>query len=75
MATNYAYNFAEIDNTTGMCVGVMTTSDPSTEGPTGCGTTYVPIPYDDDNYLLKYYDFNTGKWFYDAEMTQEYIPA
>ena len=75
MATNYAYNFAEIDNATGMCVGVLTTSNPETEGPTGYNSTYVAIPTDDDNYIFKYYDFNTGKWFYDAEMTQEYIPA
>ena len=75
MSTNYAYNFAEIDDATGMCVGVMTTSNPDNEGPTGFGTTYVAIPHDDDEYLFKYYDFNTRKWYYDEEMTQEYIPA
>lgn len=75
MAINYAYNFAEIDNATNMCIGVMTTSDPNEEGPTGYNTTYVAIPVDDDNYMFKYYDFDTGKWYYDAEMTQEYIPA
>ena len=75
MATNYAYCFAEIDNATNMCVGVLSTSNPETEGPTAGGTTYVSIPTDDDNYIFKYYDFDTGKWYYDAEMTQEYIPA
>jgi hypothetical protein len=75
MAVNYAYNFAEIDDATGMCVGVLTTTNPETEGPSGSGSTYIPIPTDDDNYLLKYYSFDTGKWYYDAEMTQEYIPA
>lgn len=75
MAINYAYCFAEIENATNMCVGVLSTTDPSTEGPTNIGTTYVPIPTDDDNYIFKYYDFNTGKWYEDAEMTQEYIPA
>lgn len=74
MAINYAYNFAEIDNATNMCIGVMTTSNPNEEGPTGLGTTYVAVPDDDDNYIFKYYDFDTGKWYYDAEMTQEYIP-
>ena len=75
MSINLAYNFAEIDNETGMCIGVMTTTDPSNEGPTLSGTTYVAIPDDDDEYIFKYYDFNTGTWYYDAEMTQEYIPA
>lgn len=75
MSINLAYNFAEIDNATGMCIGVLTTTDPSTEGPTSEGTTYIAVPIDDDNYIFKYYDFNTGKWYYDAEMTQEYIPA
>ena len=75
MATNYAYCFAEIDNLTHMCIGVLSTSDPNQGGPTNAGTTYVSIPTDDDNYMLKYYDFDTGKWYYDAEMTQEYIPA
>lgn len=75
MAINYAYNFAEIDNATGLCVGVLTTTDPNQGGPTAGGTTYIEVPTDDGNYILKYYDFNTGKWFYDAAMTQEYIPA
>lgn len=73
MATNYAYCFAEIDNATGLCLGVLSTTDPSTEGPTAGGTTYVAIPEDNTDYLLKYYDFDTGKWYYDAEMTQEFI--
>lgn len=75
MSINLAYNFAEIDNATGMCIGVLTTTDPSTEGPTLSGTTHVAIPEYNNDYVFKYYDFNTGKWFYDAEMTQEYIPA
>lgn len=75
MAINYAYCFAEIENATNMCIGVLSTSDPSTEGPTAGGTTYVPIPTDDDNYIFKYYDFDTGIWYYDSAMTQEYIPS
>lgn len=74
MAITYAYNFAEIDNATNMCIGVMSTSDPSTEGPTAANTTYVAIEEYNNDYVFKYYDFDTGKWYYDAEMTQEYIP-
>jgi hypothetical protein len=29
MAINYAYNFAEIDPTDNMCIGVMTTTNPN----------------------------------------------
>ena len=67
MAQQYAYIFAEIDDATHMCVGVMTTTDPSTEGPTGIGTTYVAIPVYDEEYIMKYYiDDN---WYEDAEGT------
>ena len=67
MAMNYAYNFAEVQDSDGLCIGVISTSDPSTEGPTGLGTTYVPIPVNDGEYLLKYYI--NGNWYEDAEGT------
>lgn len=67
MAMNYAYNFAEVQDSDGWCIGVMSTSDPSTEGPTGEGTTYVPIPVNDPEYCLKYYI--NGNWYEDAEGT------
>ena len=73
MSLMYAYKFAEIDDATSMCVGVLTTSDPSQEGPTLSGTTYVPIPVYDEEYILKYYNWDNGKFYYDAEYTQEYI--
>lgn len=69
----YAYNFAEIDNATNMCIGVITTTDPNTEGPTGGGTTFVAIPVYDENYSLKYYNWDNGKFYYDSAYTQEYI--
>lgn len=77
MAQNYAYNYAEIDDATNMCIGVVTTSRPPEDvvGPTGSGSTYIEIPDDDNDYIFKYYNFDTEKWYYDAEMTQEYIPA
>lgn len=67
MALNYAYNYAEIDDATGMCLGVMTSTNPNSAGPTGSGTTYVAIPVYDGEYLMKYYI--NGNWYEDAEGT------
>lgn len=67
MAVNYAYNFAEIDDATGMCVGVITTSNPNMGGPTSGGTTYVEIPVYDEEYVMKYY--LNGSWYEDAAGT------
>ena len=67
MSLNYAYNFAEVDDTTHMCVGVITTTNPDNEGPTMVGTTYVAIPVYDEEYCFKYYI--NGNWYEDAEGT------
>lgn len=67
MAELLAYNYAEIDNATNMCIGVMTSSYPDQAGPTGYGTTYVEIPVDDPEYGFKYYI--DGNWYEDAEGT------
>lgn len=67
MSMNYAYNFAEVDDATGMCVGVISTSNPDNEGPTAGGTTFVPIPVNDPEYICKYYI--NGNWYEDAEGT------
>ena len=67
MAMNYAYAYAEVDNATGLCIGVMSSSDPNCAGPTSEGTTYVSIPVKDDEYFLKYYI--DGNWYEDAEGT------
>ena len=67
MALNYACNYAEIEDATNMCVGVISTTDSSTEGPTLVGTTYVPIPVYDEEYVMKYYI--NGNWYEDAEGT------
>lgn len=63
MAINYAYNFAEIDLTTNMCVSVMSTSDPGQGDIEG----WVEIPVYDENYVMKYYI--DGNWYEDAEGT------
>jgi hypothetical protein len=67
MALNYAYNYAEIDDATGLCIGVMTSSNPNCAGPTSEGTTYVEIPVYDPDYGFKYYI--NGSWYEDAEGT------
>lgn len=61
MAVNYAYNFAQIDPETNMCIGVCSQSSPEyDEG-------WVPIPVYDEEYCLKYYI--NGEWYEDAEGT------
>ena len=67
MAMNYAYNFAEVDDATGLCVGFLSTTNPDNEGPTGDGTTYVLVPVNDPEYIMKYYI--NGNWYEDAEGT------
>lgn len=69
----YAYAYAEIEDDTHMCVGVVDTTDPNLAGPTGIGSTYIIIPTYDENYVLKYYI--DGVWYVDAEGTIEYIPS
>lgn len=68
----YAYNFAEIDPTTHMCIGVRTcTYDASGSD------NLIQIPVYDSDYVLKYYlcenhpeftyDCTEGKWYEDPE--------
>lgn len=69
MAVNYAYNYAEVDDATRMCIGVLTSTQSDLAGPTapGSGTTYVEIPVYDEEYSFKYYI--SGNWYEDAEGT------
>jgi len=67
MAVNYEYNYAEIDPETNMCIGVYTGTIPS-ENP-----YWVEVPYYNDEYMLKYYNWDDGKFYYDAEYTQEFV--
>jgi hypothetical protein len=79
MSINYAYNFAEIDDLTHMCVGVVTGTTPDGFGHTAGGTTYVSIPVYDEEYIMKYYfcsahtevvpECTDGNWFSDAAGT------
>ena len=62
MAVNYAYNYAQIDPNTNMCVGVRTTTVNCTGEP-----NLVEIPVYDEEYLFKYYI--DGNWYEDAAGT------
>lgn len=73
MAVNYAYNFAIIDRATTMCIEVRTsTRDES--GSSDDVELYVLVPTYNEEYLLKYYNEADGKFYYDPEFTQEFIP-
>lgn len=68
MAVNYAYNYAEIEDATGLCMGVVTTTDPDMDGQTTTvGTHYITIPVYDEEFVFKYY--LNGSWYEDAEGT------
>lgn len=67
MAMLLAYNYVEIEDATGMCIGVMTSSNPNVAGPTSCGTTYIRVPAYDEEYMFKYYI--NGNWYEDEAAT------
>lgn len=69
MAINYAYNYAIIEpSMNNMCIEVRTTT-------VDCSgiENYIEIPVFDEEYCCKYYNFDDGKFYYDAQYTQEYI--
>lgn len=67
MAINYAYNYAEIDPDTNMCIGVYSVTYISND------PNWVQIPTDSDEYFFKYYNREDGKWYNDAEFQDEAI--
>ena len=64
MSVNLQYNYAQVDPETGRC--------------NSCGTYsyevplyyYIPVPYATNDYYNKYYNFDDGLWYWDAEFTQ-----
>lgn len=62
MAQNYAYNYAQIDLITGMCIQVQSTTVDCSEEP-----DMIEIPVCDPEYLFKYYI--NGNWYEDAAGT------
>lgn len=67
MELRYAYNYAEIDPLTGMCVGVYSRSH------TADNPTFVEIPVYDEEYICKFYI--GGNWYEDAEGTIPWTSA
>lgn len=61
------YNYAILDEND-CCVGVMTYT---CEVPLD---TYILIPDANNDYYGKYYDRETGMWYYDPEHTQIFEP-
>ena len=66
---NYQYNYAQIDMSTNMCIGVHTSSTPVDEGT----PNWIEIPAYDDVFVFKYYNFDNPKWYNDSAMTDEFI--
>lgn len=73
MSVNYYYNFAVIDRASKMCIEIRTSTIDWTDASNDV-ELYVQIPVYSDDYAMKYYDETTGKWYYDAAMTNEWIP-
>ena len=67
MAMNYAYNYAEIDPETNMCVGVYSATTQSDD------PNWVEIPVNDPEYCCKYYI--NGSWYEDEEGTIPWTSA
>lgn len=71
MSLTYAFNYAEIDVTTNMCIGVQSTSQEISQDE--LLPNWIEIPVNDQEYLFKYYNWDNGKFYYDPEYTEEYI--
>lgn len=61
MALNYAYNYAQIDLSTGMCVGVFSRTYETHQ------EDMIEIPVYDEEYCFKFYI--NGEWYEDAAGT------
>ena len=70
---NYYYNFAIIDRASKMCIEVRTSTQDDSNSSDDV-ELYVLVPTYSEEYLMKYYDEATGKWYYDSDMTSEWIP-
>lgn len=64
MALNYAYNYAEIELDTGLCIAVETRSRALD---LNRYPEMIEIPVYDEDYIDKYYI--NGNWYEDAEGT------
>lgn len=69
MAMTYAYNFAQIDPATNMCIATISTSNPAQ----GNEPNWVEIPVNDPDYIFKYYI--NGAWYEDPEGTIPWVSS
>lgn len=69
MAMNYAYNYAQIDPETKMCMWVQSTTAEVEE----LAENWVEIPVNDPEYVGKYYI--NGAWYEDAAGTIPWVSA
>lgn len=66
----FQYIYAIIDPShDDMCIGVEDTTNDCSENP-----NYIAIPEYNENYICKYYDRATGKWYLEAEHITEWTP-
>lgn len=59
------YHYAQILLPSGFCVGSFTSSDEI------IGDEYIVVPRASDDYMDKYYDYNTDMWYLDEDYTVE----
>lgn len=72
-ARRYYYCYAVIYRPLHMCNEVRSTT--SSEDDSSNETyLFIRIPSYNEDYIMKYYDEATGKWYLDSEMTEEWIP-
>ncbi|MGN5456821.1 MAG: hypothetical protein ACI4XN_12570 [Candidatus Kurthia intestinigallinarum] len=53
-----------------MCIGVVDTTNDYSANP-----NYIPIDEYNEEYVCKYYDRETGKWYLEASHITEWIPT
>ena len=62
------YSYATIDLTTGECLGCMTYSFEI------INEAYIPVAHAYSSYVGKYYDRETGIWYYEPEHITVFDP-
>lgn len=73
MSLEYAYNYAIIYRPLKVCNEVRTCTN-NCDNSSDKTYLFIPTQTDDSIYLMKYYDETTNKWYYDKEMSNEWIP-
>ena len=68
MAQQFENNYAIIDEN-GLCMEIRSSSMNYDDNP-----MFVRIPELNDEYIFKYYNVATGKWYEDAAFTIEWSP-